>query len=124
MPGLLQDKRKALVMVLAVALVPLLWLCAVAPPDPYYRGRRLSDYLLDLDGARLRIAVGTITIPTTIGKSLAEERNLRVFVAETAVKELGPTTIPLLTSWLESDSTIRARLRKLASAPHSRVRWL
>lgn len=73
------------------------------PPDPVYRGKRLSEHLYSLTAPSF-----TLTSP--------HEYDLNIVRARAAVLELRTEALPLLRSWLRPEPEWRRRLRASAAA--------
>jgi hypothetical protein len=94
---------------------------SLAPPDPFYKGKHLSEYLYDTAPVPVRPGAGTSAATLQLLLAAQNERRQR---AEEAIQALGPKAIPLIASWMKSDAALRNKICKLAAAPGSRLSWL
>jgi hypothetical protein len=103
---------------LLVALATVLfWLRA--PPDPVYKGRRLSSYLYDLR----QPMPPAFALPGN--RQMNEQGWNQTVAAMDALEALGPAAVPLIVEWMKPESTLHGRLRRLAFTSGSRFgEWL
>ncbi len=86
-----------------------------SPPDPFYHGKRLSQYLYEV-----RPGLG----PGVASAAAMADLSRRNREADEAVKALGPEALPLLISWMRAEWGWREKLRRLAWQPGSPFYWL
>ena len=110
---------RRLLLIAAPAGIVALVVWILSPSDPRYNGKRLSSYLDELGPATLSISLWP-SVQIDPWQSRPPEQDEAV----KALNALGPKALPLVRHWLQSESSLRNKLRKLAAAPGSRFTWL
>jgi len=110
---------RRLLLIAAPAGIVALVVWILSPSDPRYNGKRLSSYLDELGPATLSISLWpSVQIDPWQPRPPEQDEAVK------ALNALGPKALPLVRDWLQSESSLRNKLRKLAAAPGSRFTWL